>query len=98
MGKIFVSRPQRINAQNVNDSLNRKFQLSILPFLGTNRLLSGSIKNDYSVNILMGYSGGVRKLEVGGIVNGVRQNMKGLQVAGVGNIVGGIVAGKWQWL
>jgi len=93
LGKLFVSRPQRINAQNVNDSLNRKFQLSILPFLGTNRLLSGSIKNDYSVNILMGYSGGVRKLEVGGIVNGVRQNMKGLQVAGVGNIVGGIVAG-----
>ena len=93
LGKLLVSRSQRINAQNVKDSLNRDFQVSILPFLGTNRLLSGSIKNDYSINILMGYSGGVRKLEVGGIVNGVRQNMEGLQMAGIGNIVGGIVSG-----
>jgi hypothetical protein len=93
VGKIFVSRSQRINAQNVNDSLGRKFQVSFLPFLGTNRLLSGSIKNDYSLNIIMGYSGGVRKLEVGGIFNGVRNNVQGLQIAGVGNIVGGTVLG-----
>jgi hypothetical protein len=93
LGKIFVSRSQRINAQNVDDSLGQKFQVSILPFLGTNRLLSGSIKNNYSVNILMGYSGGVRKLEVGGILNGVRNDVQGLQIAGVGNIVGGTVLG-----
>ena len=93
VGVIFVSRSQRINAQNVNDSLGRKFQVSLLPFLGTNRLLSGSINNDYSLNILMGYSGGVRKLEVGGILNGVRNDVQGLQVAGVGNIVGGTVLG-----
>jgi hypothetical protein len=93
VGKIFVSRSQRINAQNVDDSLGRKFQVSFLPFLGTNRLLSGSIKNDYSLNLLMGYSGGVRKLEVGGILNGVRNDVQGLQVAGVGNIVGGSVLG-----
>lgn len=93
LGKIFVSRSQRINAQNVDDSLGQKFQVSLLPFLGTNRLLSGSIKNDYSVNILMGYSGGVRKLEVGGILNGVRNDVQGLQLAGLGNIVGGSVLG-----
>lgn len=93
VGIIFVSRSQRINAQNVNDSLKRKFQVSLLPFLGTNRLLSGSMKNDYSLNLLMGYSGGVRKLEVGGILNGTRNDMQGLQVAGVGNIVGGSVLG-----
>ena len=93
VGKVFVSRSQRINAQNVNDYLGRKFQVSLLPFLGTNRLLSGSIKNDYSLNLLMGYSGGVRKLEVGGILNGVRNDVQGLQVAGIGNIVGGSVLG-----
>lgn len=93
LGKIFVNRSQRINAQNVDDSLGQKFQVSLLPFLGTNRLLSGSIKNDYSVNILMGYSGGVRKLEVGGILNGVRNGVQGLQLAGLGNIVGGTVLG-----
>jgi hypothetical protein len=93
LGKILVSRSQRINAQNVSDSLNRNFQFSVLPFLGTNKLLSGSISNDYSVNLLMGYSGGVRKLEVGGLVNGVRGDVEGLQLAGVGNIVGGKVSG-----
>ncbi len=93
LGKLFVSRSQRINAQNVRDSLGQKIQVSILPFLGTNRLLSGSIKNDYSLNLLMGYSGGVRKLEVGGILNGVRNDVQGLQIAGVGNIVGGSVFG-----
>ena len=93
VGILFVSRSQRINAQNVDDSLGRKFQVSLLPFLGTNRLLSGSINNDYSLNLLMGYSGGIRKLEVGGILNGVRNDVKGLQVAGVGNIAGGSVLG-----
>ncbi len=93
LGKVFVSRSQRINAQNVEDSLNRNFQVSLLPFLGTNKLLSGSISNEYSVNLLMGYSGGVRKLEVGGILNGVRNDVVGLQVAGVGNIVGRTVYG-----
>jgi hypothetical protein len=93
VGKIFVSRSQRINAQNVDDYLERNFQVSLLPFLGTNRLLSGSINNDYSLNLLMGYSGGVRKLEVGGLLNGVRNNVQGLQFAGVGNIVGGTVLG-----
>ncbi len=93
VGKIFVPQSQRINAQNIKDSLSSKFQFSILPFLGTNRLLSGSIKNDYSVNLLMGYAGGIRKLEVGGLVNGVRKDVEGLQLAGVGNIAGGKVSG-----
>jgi hypothetical protein len=93
LGKVLVNRSQRVNAQNVRDSLSSTFQFSILPFLGTNRLLSGSIKNDYSVNLLMGYAGGIRKLEVGGLVNGVRKDVQGLQLAGIGNIAGGKVFG-----
>lgn len=93
IGKLLVSRSQRINAQNVEDSLSRNFQFSILPFLGTNRLLSGSIQNKHSVNLLMGYSGGVGKWEIGGILNGVRRDVNGVQVAGVGNIIGGKVNG-----
>ena len=93
IGKIFVPRSQRINAQNIRDSLSRDFQFSVLPFLGTNRLLSGSIENKYSVNLLMGYSRGIRKLEIGGLINGVRRNTGGVQLAGLGNIVGGKVSG-----
>lgn len=90
---FFVRRSQRINAININDSLNRTFQVSLLPFLGTNRLLSGSIENDFSLNILMGFSAGVRKVEIGGLFNGVRHNVTGFQLAGVGNIVGGELLG-----
>jgi hypothetical protein len=90
---FFVRRSQRINAMNINDSLNRRFQVSLLPFLGTNRLLSGSIENDFSLNILVGFSAGVRKMEIGGLLNGVRHNVTGFQLAGVGNIVGGELLG-----
>jgi hypothetical protein len=93
LGKVLVSRSQRINAQNIKDSLSRNYQFSVLPFLGTNRLLSGSIKNDYSVNLLMGYAGGVRKLEVGGLINGIRKDVEGVQLAGLANIVGGSLSG-----
>lgn len=93
VGKFFVRRSQRINAFNINDTLNQRLQISLLPFLGTNRLLSGSIVNDFSVNILMGYSGGVNKLEIGGLLNGIHHDANGLQIAGLGNIVGGQLRG-----
>lgn len=93
VSKFFVRRSQRINAFNINDTLNQRLQVSLLPFLGTNKLLSGSIINDFSVNILMGYSGGVRKLEIGGLLNGVRHDVEGVQMAGLGNIIGGELRG-----
>ncbi len=91
--KIMVRQAQRIHAQNVQDTLVRPFQVSLFPFLGTNKLLSGSIENDLSLNIVMGYSAGVRRMEFGGVLNGVRRNMLGFQLAGVGNIVGKHVNG-----
>jgi hypothetical protein len=63
--RMMIARTQRIHDKNVTDTLSRPFQLSVLPFLGTNKLLSGSIENRVSVNILMGYSAGVRKMEFG---------------------------------
>lgn len=91
--KMMIARTQRIHDKNVTDTLSRPFQLSLLPFLGTNKLLSGSIENRVSVNIVMGYSAGVRKMEFGGGLNGVRRNVNGFQFAGVGNIVGKNVIG-----
>lgn len=91
--KMMIARSQRIHDKNVTDTLYRPFQISLLPFLGTNKLLSGSIENRVSVNIVMGYSAGVRKMEFGGGLNGVRRNMNGFQFAGVGNIVGKNVTG-----
>ncbi|WP_229203907.1 STN and carboxypeptidase regulatory-like domain-containing protein [Dyadobacter alkalitolerans] len=89
----FASAKQAIHTRNIQDTLYRPFQASILPFLGTNHELSGNIINDYSVNLIAGYSLGVNKLEVGSLLNVVRGNVNGFQLAGVSNIVGKDVSG-----
>jgi hypothetical protein len=84
----FLSTKQAIHRENIKDSLYRPFQVSLLPFLGTNLKLSPFVTNDFSYNIIAGYTGNVRKLEIGGAVNIVRQTMTGVQLAGAVNIVG----------
>ncbi len=81
------------NTENVRDTLNRGFQFSLLPFVGTNMKLSGSVVNDYSINLLGGYSAGTEKLELGGLFNINRGGVKSLQLAGLFNQVGGPVKG-----
>lgn len=78
---------------NVTDTLNRIVQVSFVPFVGTNGMLSGNVTNEYSLNILGGYSFQNTKLEVGGIFNANRANVSGVQLSGVLNLVGGGVDG-----
>ncbi|MBA4058692.1 MAG: hypothetical protein C0490_28505, partial [Marivirga sp.] len=66
---------------------------SFLPFIGTNHKLSGNVINDYSFNIFGGYSRGIRKFEVGGLFNLVREDVEGTQLAGLFNAVGGETSG-----
>lgn len=89
----FINTRQKIHLNNIEDTLYRPFQISLTPFVGTNHYLSGNVINDYSVNILVGYSLGVRKLEVGGFMNIVRGNVSGIQAAGFANLVGEHVRG-----
>jgi len=86
----YASEP---NVINIRDTLHRKFQASLFPFIGSNGRLSGNAINDYSFNLFAGYSQGTRKVEVAGFVNIDRGNVSWLQVAGFGNIVGGNVYG-----
>ena len=84
-----VRSPQAVNMENIQDTIYRKFQFSVFPFVGTNHKLSGNVINDYSVNLFGGYSLGVKKLEFGGIFNIVRSDVTGAQFAGIFNAVGG---------
>ncbi|WP_373520147.1 hypothetical protein [Aquiflexum sp.] len=81
------------NLENVSDTIHRNFQMSLLPFVGTNRKLSGNVVNDYSLNILGGFSGGTNKLELGGWFNLNKGNVQFVQMAGLFNQVGGSVKG-----
>lgn len=87
--QFFVSSSQKMSSLNIRDSLHRYFQVSFLPVLGTNHRLSGSVTNDWSLNLLVGYSRGNRRLELGGLGNINRENVTGLQAAGLFNITGG---------
>jgi hypothetical protein len=84
------------NLKNISDTIYRKYQISLLPFIGTNHKLSANVINDYSFNIYGGYSRGVRKLEIGGTFNIVRNDVRGVQIAGSFNAVNGKVKG-WQF-
>ncbi|MFC0184769.1 hypothetical protein ACFFJX_20545 [Pseudarcicella hirudinis] len=57
-------------------------------------MLSGSIDNRISINLIAGYSGGVRMVEFGGVFNFVRNNVSGTQMGGFSNIVGDNVEGN----
>lgn len=90
-----------INLWNVDDTLSRRFQVSFVPYVGTNHKLSAHVANDFSLNVLGGYSLAVRRMEVGGLFNLVRGDVTGAQVAGLFNGVGGDmtglqVAGLWN--
>lgn len=84
---------QRINMRNIRDTINRTWQVSFVPFIGTNHKLSGNVVNDYSLNILGGYSGGTRKAELGGLFNINRGEVRYAQLAGLFNLNGGKTEG-----
>jgi hypothetical protein len=73
---------------------SRLAQISLLPYLGTNALKSSRISNRLSINLLWGHNAGVEGVEVGGLVNSIRNDVKGVQVAGLGNAVGHDVIGS----
>lgn len=77
------------NIENISDTMYRDFQFSVVPFVGTNQSLSGNVINHYSLNLLAGYSLGVQKLEVGGLLNAARGDVRGVQINGLINAVGG---------
>ena len=66
----------------------RIFQFSLFPGISTNGLNSGSFYNKYSINLFGGVSAGNHIVELGGISNVNLQSTTGIQIAGLGNIVG----------
>lgn len=88
-----LTTPMRTHVRNVTDTLFKKVQISFLPFISTNKLLSANTANDFSFNVIAGVTQEVRRFEVGGVLNIVRKNAGYAQFAGVGNIVGGSFRG-----
>lgn len=94
MAEWFVSAQQRALAENLPGPVKVfPIQISFVPAFGTNRILSGGMVNNFSLNILAGYANGLRGVEIGGLVNIDREDVSGFQVAGLVNAVGGKTTG-----
>ena len=87
--------PQKIlvHTRNLSDSIFKNVQFSLIPYVTTNKLLTGKTINNFSVNMTVGVVQGVKKVEVGGIMNIVRDDASFCELAGLGNIVGGNAKG-----
>lgn len=83
---FFASTRDKWHDLNIPDTLHRRFQISFLPVIGTNHVLSGKVENDWSVNILAGQSAGVRRVELAGLGNFTQNRVQGFQAAGVFNV------------
>ncbi|RLD79967.1 MAG: hypothetical protein DRJ10_08050, partial [Bacteroidetes bacterium] len=91
--KLVVPEKQFNLSENLKFLEKQHVQFSILPNIGTNRLMSGNVENNISLNILGGYSHSVNGVEIGGLLNIVRYDVKLLQIAGLSNITGGNTKG-----
>lgn len=91
--QFFTNPRQRINAVNISHPLRRFGQVSFAPVLGTNWRMSGAITNMLSLNLIGGYNGGLKGLEIGVGFNIIRNDVYGLQISALGNTAGGDVKG-----
>jgi hypothetical protein len=82
-----------INLRNIRDTLHRTWQVSLVPFVGSNHALSGNVVNDYSFNILGGFSAGTSIMEIGGLFNIDAGDVQYGQAAGLFNVNAGKTKG-----
>ena len=81
---------QEYNSSNLE---RRKWRVSLFPPLSTNGTQAPNYTAKYSINLLVGYNGGLDGYEFGGLVNYNKYYADGLMFAGVGNMSGGDMNG-----
>lgn len=94
MGRFLLSSKQKIQSLNVkNFFTTRPFQVSFIPGFGTHGAMASQVVNNFSINILGGYTAGTNGMELGGLFNIDKKDVQYLQAAGLFNISGGTVKG-----
>jgi uncharacterized membrane protein len=94
VAKFLLSAKQKIQSLNMKKFFTEKpFQFSVIPGLSSQGKLSGQVVNNFSFNLFGGYTAGVNGMELGGLFNLNKKDVRYLQVAGLFNIGGGSVTG-----
>ena len=93
-GRFLLSARQKIRTLNMKTFFTEKpFQFSVVPGVSTQGHMSGQVVNNFSFNLFGGYTAGVNGMELGGLFNLNKKDVKYLQAAGLFNITGGSVTG-----
>ncbi len=91
---FLVSKAQKIHSLNLgNFFMALPYQMSLVPGAGTQGKLSSQVVNKVSINMIGGYTGGVRGAEIAGVFNTTKKNAEYFQAAGIFNTVLGSVKG-----
>ena len=94
LGRIFISSAQRIQSVNLGGYFREvPFQTSFTPGLSSHGMMSSQVVNHFSLNALGGYTAGLDGIELAGLFNIDKQNVRYLQLAGLFNVVGGNFSG-----
>lgn len=94
IGKVLLSAKMKIQSINLGKFFTtRPFQFSLVPGVGSHGPLSAQVVNNFSFNLLGGYTAGTNGVEIGGLFNIDKKEVKYVQVAGLFNAVGGQVKG-----
>jgi hypothetical protein len=94
IGRWLVSSKQKLQSINLRDFfVARPWQVSFTPGLSTNGKMNSQVINNFSFNVLGGYSGGTNGFELAGLFNIDKKDAQYFQLAGLFNTVGGKVKG-----
>lgn len=93
-GKFFLSSKQRMQSLNLNKFfVDMPIQGSIVPGVSSQGKMASQMTNSFSFNLIGGYTAGVQGIEIGGLFNINKKDVKYLQMAGIFNMVGGNMKG-----
>jgi len=94
VGKFLLSAKQKIQSLNMKNFFTEKpFQASVVPGVSTQGKMSGQVVSNFSLNLLGGYTAGVKGFEIAGVFNLNKKDVRYLQFAGIFNMSGGSVTG-----
>jgi hypothetical protein len=94
LSKLLIS--SRLKTQSLNLGkffVDKPYQFSLVPGLGTHGKMSGQVANKFSLNVLGGYSAGVEGVEFAGLFNIDKKDVQYVQMAGLFNVVLGNTEG-----
>src|SRR6476619_2282468 len=94
MGRFLLSTKQQVQSLNLKHFFTtRPFQVSLTPGLSSHGKMSGQVVNNFSLNVFGGYTAGTNGVEIGGLFNIDKKEVRYFQAAGIFNVVGGKVDG-----